>query len=164
MKKLACLTILSALAVSPNSHAYDTNTWVLGLGYNNIGQPEDTLGFRAEYRNRQFENVGFDGLSWMAGVDLDTEGAIYGYGGLVYDWQVAPRWHITPHVAMGLYDEGDSRDLGGTFEFREGIELYYKLNQDSRVGLGIVHLSNAGIYDHNPGAEHITLSYSRSLK
>ncbi|HSN88855.1 MAG TPA: acyloxyacyl hydrolase [Thermoanaerobaculia bacterium] len=44
-------------------------------------------------------------------------------------------------------------------EFRSGVELAWRLNERSRIGLCLYHLSNGGLYDFNPGTESLILSY-----
>ena len=45
-------------------------------------------------------------------------------------------------------------------EFRTSAELAYRFDNNNRIGVAITHLSNANIYNQNPGTETITLNYS----
>ena len=172
MKKLL-LTSAFALIATP-AYSYDANTWVIGIGYNNIGDTDedkaddiDTMGFRGEFRSESINpnNLwGVDNVSLVAGVDVDLNGGTYGYGGLLYDWEFYQRWHLVPSIVAGLYHESDSKDLGGPINFRSALEVNYEITRNSRLGLGISHISNASIYDSNPGAEHVTATYSYSFK
>ena len=51
------------------------------------------------------------------------------------------------------------KDLGYDVEFYSQLRLDYRLASNARVGLGVGHISNAGIGDKNPGAETAYLSY-----
>ncbi|MEH6579793.1 MAG: acyloxyacyl hydrolase, partial [Amphritea sp.] len=68
---------------------------------------------------------------------------------------------LTP-TEPSLYEKGSSTDLGSDIEFRTGLELAYKLNPNSHLGVGVYHLSNAGLDDRNPGSDSLILSYSFS--
>lgn len=67
---------------------------------------------------------------------------------------------LSPGTSVGVYNKGKGKNLGGKIEFRSGILLEYVCNNKSRVGLGVYHISNAGIYKKNPGAEDVVASYS----
>jgi hypothetical protein len=112
--------------------------------------------FALEYRGASF----WHDLQPMLGIQVNEDGGVYGYAGLNYDWEFAQNWYLIPNVAVGAYDDHDSADLGGTLEFRSGIELDYAFANAHRLGLAFHHISNAGIYDDNPGTEQVMLTYS----
>lgn len=70
---------------------------------------------------------------------------------------------LTPSFAVGAYEDGDGKDLGGTLEFRSAVELSYRLDDRARLGLAFDHISNASIYDDNPGTESLVLMYAIPL-
>ncbi len=91
-----------------------------------------------------------------AGVVFNTDGGVYGYGGIYADVQWGPVV-LTPQAGIGAYHQGDSADLGGVFQFRIGAGLSYQLVNGWRIGLSFAHISNAGIYDDNGGVEEVYL-------
>ena len=99
-------------------------------------------------------------LKPFAGVMLTTDSAGYGYAGLLFDLYIGRRLVFTPSLAAGLYEEGTGKDLGHVVEFRSAIELAYRFDDRSRLGLSFYHLSNASFGNTNPGAEVLSLSYS----
>jgi lipid A 3-O-deacylase len=117
---------------------------------------DQSANFGIEYRGNAF----WHDLEPMAGVQVNGDKGVYGYVGLNYDWQFATDWYLTPNFAVGAYDEGSSKDLGGVLEFRSGIEVGYAFENNYRLGLAVHHLSNASIYDDNPGVEQVMLTYS----
>lgn len=117
---------------------------------------DNTANFGLEYRGNAF----WYDLEPMVGLQANVDGGVYGYAGLNYDWQFAEDWFLTPNAAVGLYEDNSSVDLGGAVQFRTGIELSYAFENDYRLGLAFHHISNAGIYDNNPGAEQVMLTYS----
>jgi lipid A 3-O-deacylase len=99
----------------------------------------------------------------MAGAMATSRGTLYVYGGFRMEIPLGKRWVASPNWSAGVYYRDrieDSKDLGGAIEFRSGLELSYVLTQRSRLGLNLYHLSNAGIYDFNPGSESLVLTYS----
>lgn len=95
----------------------------------------------------------------MVGANVSTDGTLYGYAGVSLDLFFGNRLVVRPSFAPGLYYEGDGRDLGGALEFRSALELAYRFDDRSRLGLELSHRSNANIYDRNPGEESLMLFY-----
>ena len=128
----------------------------LSAGYYDISDNEEAVDFRAEYRWGE-------PLLWQIkpflGVEATSDGAVYGLGGLLLDWGVAPHFYITPGIGAGLYHDGDGKDLGHVVEFRSQIEAAYEFENASRFSLGFSHISNAGLDDRNPGTEILSLYY-----
>ena len=83
------------------------------------------------------------------GVLANTDGGIYGDGGLYFDLPLG-RFVITPLGAIGGYEKGDGRDLGGVVELRGSITAAYAFASGSRLGIQVGHISNLGLYSHNP--------------
>jgi len=129
----------------------------LGVGYYNVFDSEDTATWlAAEYRAPYIWNK----LQPIIGIAGNTEGAFYGHAGFMYDWNVVGNFYLIPSLAAGLYAEGDSKDLGGAIEFRSSIEGAYRFDNGMRIGVALQHLSNAHIYEKNPGTEILMLNYS----
>ncbi|NQZ53630.1 MAG: acyloxyacyl hydrolase [Piscirickettsiaceae bacterium] len=57
-------------------------------------------------------------------------------------------------------ENGGGKDLGYGLQFSSGLELSNELNENSHLGLGIYHLSNACTANKNLGEESIIFSYS----
>lgn len=91
---------------------------------------------------------------------VTSEGAVYGYAGFRLEIPLAERWALVPQTAAGVYDHGDEKDLGGSVQFRSGLELSYALGRENRLGVVFYHLSNAGLDEPNPGAESLVLQWS----
>ena len=89
-----------------------------------------------------------------------AKGIFYGYAGFRLDFPVADRWVTTIGFGAGNYHHGDGKKLGGPVEFRSSIELARRLGERSRLGLALYHLSNAGLYEHNPGSESLVLDWT----
>ena len=121
---------------------------------------DDTAGeFRIEYRSDRKYLF----LKPMIGLMLNTDGGVYGYGGINLDVFLGRRWVVMPNFAIGGYRRGSSKDLGSIIEFRSGLEIAYRFDDRSRLGVAISHISNASISDNNPGTESLVLTYSIAL-
>jgi lipid A 3-O-deacylase len=115
--------------------------------------------FRAEYRS--------DKKIWIfkpfIGAMGTTDSAFYGYGGLLVDIYFGRRWVLTPSLAAGYYDKGNGFDLGHELEFRSSVELSYRFDNRTRLGVSFYHMSNASIDADNPGTEVLSIVYSIPL-
>lgn len=131
----------------------------ISAGVFDINDNETTAEFRAEYRS--------DLRFWYAmpfvGVMGTADGALYGYAGLGFEMFFGPRIVLMPNAAFGAYSDGDGKDLGAAIEFRTGLELAYRFDDYSRLGLAFHHISNASIDENNPGTESLVLTYSIPL-
>jgi len=99
----------------------------------------------------------------IAGAMITSDFALYGYGGILTDFYFGRRIVVSPSIAVGLYEDGDGKDLGSIIEFRSGLEIGWRLDNRSRLSAMIYHISNASISDKNPGTEIISIGYSFSL-
>ena len=89
------------------------------------------------------------------------ESAYYTYFGLSTDLYLlnCKCFLITPSLAVGAYEDGDQIRMGNTIEFRSGADIMYKFRNNVRVGVGVFHISNAGLGYRNPGSEQIVIKY-----
>lgn len=121
-------------------------------------------GWEARFAERRFRRLpGFlENATPVAGAMASSQGTLYAYGGFRFEHALGERWTLTPSWAAGLYYRGRNggKDLGGTVEFRSGIELAFQVTRRSRIGVCLYHLSNGGFYRFNPGTESLVLSYS----
>lgn len=155
--RLFSALLISAVFAPAVASATEYLTGTLGW-YDVTQQDNEAMEFGAEYR---FNPMKY-GLRPMAGIFGTTDGSVYGYGGLHWDIELVPnQWYISPNFAAGVYSNGDDgKKLGGAIEFRSGIELAYQMPNQHRIGVAFNHISNASIYDHNPGVETLLVSYS----
>ena len=84
----------------------------------------------------------------------------YLYGGLAFDLMPSPHIVISPSFSPGVYMKGQGMDLGYALEFKTTLEIAYRFNNRSRIGVMFYHLSNANIGKKNPGTECLMLVYS----
>ena len=128
----------------------------LGVGYFDVVQEDnEAVGFRLEYRHGQ---PLFFLKPWL-GLEVTSDGSFYGLGGLLVDLGIGERVAVTGSLGAGAYSKGDGKDLGHTIEFRSQIEVAYRFDNASRLGIAFSHISNASIGEDNPGTEILSLYY-----
>ncbi len=150
--------ILSVLMVATAARAEEPDFITFGAGYYDLTDDDDAAEVRIEYRFSEDYK-----LMWFTpfvGFTATSDAATYGYGGIALDLFFGRRWVATPTFAAGLYGDGDGKDLGHAIEFRSGLEVAYRFDDYSRLGLSFTHISNAGLDDENPGVESLVLFYS----
>jgi lipid A 3-O-deacylase len=160
----AVLVLSAALALpSPAGATNLVDGVALWAGSFNVLNSERSGEVGFELRMRPL-GLGPAEVPWVlrpaAGFMTTTENALYGYLGFRLEVPVAERWTLTPQTAAGVYDRGNDRDLGGSIQFRSGLELAYQVNPGNRVGAVFYHLSNAGLEDRNPGSESLVIFWS----
>jgi hypothetical protein len=96
----------------------------------------------------------------IAGVMFNTDGGGDVYAGVGVDLFFGNRWVVTPSFAPSAYWRGSSKNLGQILEFRSSIDVAYRFDDRSRLGLELYHLSNAGLDKHNPGTQVLLMKYS----
>lgn len=153
---LALLLMSSVAQAAPASPSQDYITGYVGY-FDVIRNDYNATQFGLEYRGKRIQY----NIRPLIGINATTDSSVYGYVGLNYDAELIPnQLYLTPNFAVGAYKQGDGKDLGGTIEFRSGIELEYQFPNSHRLGVAFNHISNASIYDHNPGSEAVLVTYS----
>lgn len=102
----------------------------------------------------------WSGFRPHAGLFFSTDSAAYVYGGIGHPFDINNKWSITPSLSVGYYNQGADKDLGYDVEFYTQLKLEYQLEKEAKIGVGVGHISNLDLGDHNPGAETAYLSYS----
>jgi hypothetical protein len=104
------------------------------------------------------------GWSYAAGLYASTEGAAWIGAGLSYTLRPGNgNFFVRGTVMPGLYHQGSDVDLGGVFEISTSVEIGTRLRNDAEIALMLLHRSNAGVYDNNPGLNAVGLSYTIPL-
>ena len=154
------LAIMLALTARGAAAASDEPTFVtFHAGGYDVNDDETAGQFNLEIRSGWNDWY----VKPFAGVMATTDAAFYGYAGFLLDIYFGDRIVFTPNVAVGLYANGDGKDLGSVIEFRSGVELAYRFDNRARLGVAFHHISNASISSNNPGTETLTLVFSLPL-
>jgi len=161
MKSFFLTLIATAIAFSP--HPTQAADEAMGkIGFGRFDFEDNTFAateLRLEYAGKNVWKSAFP----ITGVNINSDGGTYAFAGLGYDFKPLNNFYITPSFAAGLWKESSSKDLGGPVEFRSQLELGYETSDKYRVGISYSHMSNAKLYEHNPGEESIIMNFSIPL-
>ncbi|MFQ5784634.1 MAG: acyloxyacyl hydrolase [Alphaproteobacteria bacterium] len=155
----SCAALLPWLAGTAPASAGEPEFLAFGAGGFDVNDDQTSGLFTVEYRSDRKRFY----VAPMVGLMSNSDGGVYGYGGVFLDVYFGRRWVVTPNFALGGWRRGDSKDLGDTLEFRSGVEIAYRFDNRSRLGITFNHISNAGIGDSNPGTESLLLTYAVPL-
>lgn len=153
--------VLTAIAIAtammaPAASAQEPSFLSVGIGWYDINDDQDAIDLRVEYRSK-VKILGF--VKPWVGVEITSDAAAYGIVGVLADIYFGRRFVLTPSFGVGVYADGDGKDLGSAIEFRPQLELGYRFDNRSRMALAFGHISNAHLTDQNPGSEILTLYY-----
>lgn len=153
--QLALCTLFLVVSLS-EAKAEKTHFLVAGVGLAGVLDKDHEIVFGVlEFRPAWF----YKSLQpWFSIMSSDQE--FFVGGGLMLDYEFVSDWYVTPGFGLGCYLEDNGLKLGSHLEFKSFLELSYVLPNDSRIGLRLSHLSNAGLGDRNPGAESFSVLYS----
>lgn len=138
----------SALAADPSYVTIGVGAWEVFR--DKAHAAEFDLGFRPD--------VGLGVIRPQIGWVQSTDGDYYGYGGFLADFGLTDHLYVTPNLAVGGYG-GHGYRLGSHVEFRSGVDLAWRFEDASRLGVGFYHMSNAGLTQRNPGDESVVVQY-----
>ena len=152
------LSIILCFALAIPAKADDPEFVTLSGGFFDFNRKKDEgAEFRLEYRSNK--NL------WLfkpfAAAAVASNGMTFFGGGVLVDVFFGRRFVVTPSFAPTLwFGETDNLDLGHVIEFRSQLEIAYRFDDRSRLGLSVSHYSNASLGDKNPGTESFLLNYS----
>jgi hypothetical protein len=152
--------VLATLAVGRSATANGPGLLALGIGtFDVVRLDKPAADLRLEYRH----GTGLWIFQPWAGLEVTSDGAVFGVAGLFSDFPLGSRVIVSPSIGIGAYHRGGGLDLGSAFEIRSQLEVAWRLPDEKRLGLAFSHISNAGIGDHNTGTEIATLYYAIPL-
>lgn len=168
-KTVVLAALLLAFAAAPSADA-QVEEWTLYGGVFDLDRELETWEVGVEARFGVFEIPLGSRFALPiepgAGLMAHGEGGGYAYATfrVPFDRLWPERWpqrlRVTPYTGVGFYEPGDGKDLGGPVEFRSGIDLGWRAGERLWIGLSFYHLSNAVLYDENPGEESLVLTLS----
>lgn len=99
-------------------------------------------------------------------VSITDEGGLWVGAGLYqqFDIEIGQQtFFVGSTFAPGLYIQGNEVDLGFPIEFRSGLEVGMRFDNDWQVSLYYDHRSNGDIVAVNPGMETLQLRLSKTF-
>jgi lipid A 3-O-deacylase len=146
---------LMAFIAAPAS-ADDPDFLAVSAGIHDFHDNRTAAEGRIEYRS----DIELSVFRPFTGFMMTNDSAMYGYGGVFMDLFFGRRLVLQPSFAVGAYAKGSGKDLGHWIEFRSQLELAWRFDDRSRLGLSVNHISNASLSDNNPGTESVVLTYA----
>ncbi len=156
---------LSGIAVGPVAAGADDPDFIsVGAGWFDFNRQKDQgAEFRLEYRSDY--KAPYLRFKPFAAVGGASSGHFFLGAGILWDIYFGRRWVVTPSFAPHYYTGSDDKlDMGHAVEFRSQLEVAYRFDDRSRLGLAVSHYSNAGLGDENPGTETLSVYYSIPLR
>jgi len=155
--------ILIALALSVaagpvrarDAKSQHAGSFSVSVGTFNMGHSHTSDGLGLEYRlnSRSWKprESGRFSLIPTFGITGTSKEAFFAYAGFRTNLDLTQRWRLTPGFAVGAYDRNGDIDLGGPIEFRSSLDVSSAIRNGMRIGVTLYHVSNARLYDRNPG-------------
>ena len=117
--------------------------------------------FGAEYINfSSSKDIFLGNVQPITGGMITSDDAIYVYTGYQLN-QESGSTTFSPSFAVGIYDEGDGKDLGHAIEFKTQIQVLFDISSTSEIGISYNHISNASLGDKNPGANSYMFNFTK---
>jgi len=159
LKTLCGFLMVFVMCGTPKAHAgNDPDYLTVSAGWFDLNRKKDEgAEFRLEYRSdyKLWE------LKPFATLAVASNGMTFIGAGVLMDVYFGKRWVLTPSFApTWWHGKTSTLNLGHAIEFRSQLELAYRFDDRSRIGLSISHYSNASLSDNNPGTEALMVNYS----
>ncbi|MCW8916648.1 MAG: acyloxyacyl hydrolase [Magnetovibrio sp.] len=144
----------------PTAHADDPAFVSVAAGlYDWNRQKDEGTEVRIEYRHDE-KYLGFL-KPFVAAAATDSSNSFFIGAGVLADIYFGKRVVLTPSFAPHYYNGGNEKlDLDYALEFRSQLELAYRFDDRSRLGVAVSHYSNASLGATNPGTESAMVYYS----
>jgi len=157
-KLAAALTAVMILSLAPDARAEEPDFLTVSAGWFDFNRKKDEgAEFRLEYRS----DYKFLYLKPFATLSGTSTGMTFVGAGVLMDIYLGRRLVVTPSFAPTWWQgKTDDLDLGHAVEFRSQLEIAYRFDDRSRLGLSVSHYSNASLGDTNPGTESAMINYS----
>ncbi|MBL4748867.1 MAG: acyloxyacyl hydrolase [Magnetovibrio sp.] len=163
ISSVALTVLFATIAVSfvaTSARAEDPAFVSIGVGSYDWNRKKDPgVEVRLEYRhNKKYLGI-FKPFVVVAAAN--SSNTFFVGAGVLTDIYIGKRLVLTPSFAPHYYRGGNSKlDLNYALEFRSQIELAYRFDDRSRLGMAVSHYSNASLGKTNPGTESAHLYYS----
>ena len=164
MKNIFVFFLFIIFFLSLNLKAENLNVFALGM-YDFNKKKNEAIDFRIEKRlDKSLYEIGPESESLyfikpFYGLEFTSDSAVYALGGIYIEEKISENIFLTPNFGVGIYSNGDGKDLGHAIQFRSTLEFSYKIENNNRIAISIGHISNASLAEKNPGTEIISLSY-----
>ena len=101
-------------------------------------------------------------VSPVTGMMITADNATYFYTGVEANLDLGP-FKLTPSFTLGIYSQGEGKDLGHPLEFKSEVQLSMDLGESTNFGMAYNHVSNASLGDENPGANSYMFNFLKEV-
>jgi lipid A 3-O-deacylase len=114
------------------------------------------------HSSSEIDVFGILDISPVVGAFVTAKSASMVYGG--FDTKIGTeKIYLNPSFSTGFYNNGSGKDLGNSLQFKSEVNIFYSINDGSRVGFGSHHISNAGLSSVNPGVNNYYLIFNQDF-
>ena len=113
----------------------------------------DLIGFNYHMSNNEIDLLNILTINPLIGGLITAESATMFYGGFETNLGT-DTVYLNLSSSSGFYSNGDGKDLGNAIQFKSEVNLFYSLSEETRIGIGSHHISNAGLNSVNPGTNN----------
>ncbi len=129
----------------------------LSAGVIDFTRSKEALEVGADF---QWKPVSFFKLRPHVGFGVTVDDTYFVFAGARRELPLgASPWLFDISFGVTYYERGDGKELGQELEFRSGLDFLRQLRGGSRIGIGVYHLSNAGLAELNPGTNSVVLRW-----
>ena len=153
------LTLLAGAAALPAQNPPPAPETVGTIGQVGVGDG-DRAATLSSVEIRLPQN--WKGIRPWTGLSVVDGGTWWAGAGFIYDIPVTRRWVVTLGSGPFYYKSRD-HSLGLDLEFYSFLEATGRVGRDTRIGLRVGHLSNAGFGRINPGVEDVVAVFVMPL-
>lgn len=89
--------------------------------------------------------------------ELTEDSSFYGGAGVYIDYMPHKNFYMRPSFTVGVYEEGNGKDLGDGAIFRSQLEMGVQFHSLHRIGIAFSHASNGWQDKDNAGTETLSL-------
>ena len=156
--KMMSASVMVGVVVSGAVQAQDIALGVGQTDFTSIGS--DGAAFALDYRARPFAQRRVASWAFAATAAVTEFGDVFVGAGISTRWAWPSGWFIESNFTPGVYAEGTpENDLGSAFNFRSLLGAGYRFDNGAAISVAITHISNAGLFEDNPGTNKALVRY-----
>ena len=168
MKFIIRAFVFLILVSGAKVHAGELKASVFQFDYQHADQQAISLGFDYSFDNSYETPIGT--VKPLAGAFMTEYYAGMAYAGAKIDYKIG-KLVITPSFTPGLYSYGSdkrgkngkgySKPLGQILQFKSQIDVGLDIGSLGVLSLGVSHISNGDLADHNPGVNNYHFNFTK---
>jgi hypothetical protein len=120
------------------------------------------IGLNYHLEDNDFKVLGSFKINPVIGLFVTGKSASMLYSG--FETNIGQnKLYLNLSSSAGLYQNGNGKDLGNILQFKSELNIFFDLNETSKIGFGSHHISNAGISSVNPGTNNYYLIFKKGF-